>query len=380
METNKSTLNYTESSKFLEAKISDVIYIYISPCIIFIGTVANILSILVLSRKSMRRSTTMFYLLVLSSADLLVLYTGLLRHWIIKAFEIDLRLLSGFICKLHVFLVYFSLDFASWILVAVTVDRCVSVIMPLKVKLCCTNNASIITVVIIFFTVIFINSHLYFTVEMQIKDGRKVCQDTEVMSDFVNRIWPWVDFAVFCFVPFGIMIVANILIIRKVTTSVRSFRKMNISNGLRTSLYTRRISLGANVSSSSDQDKKISSISNTNEKKSMEETNKNNLTKSHVSMVTTNVTIMLLSVNAVFLLCTTPIAVYFIGRHYWENDQILTPHEAAQLDLLYCIANMLQYLNNCIHFFLYCFTGKRFRAEFYKLFAKKSGSRKFITQ
>ena len=50
-----------------------------APMVIFLGTLGNVLSGVVMSRKCMRRSVTGFYLLVLAFADTLVLYTGLLR-------------------------------------------------------------------------------------------------------------------------------------------------------------------------------------------------------------------------------------------------------------------------------------------------------------
>ncbi|CAC5391867.1 unnamed protein product [Mytilus coruscus] len=375
---NRSISNQTDDLVFLEDEITRIIFVYVSPCVIFIGTVANILSILVLSKKTMRRSTTMFYLLILSSADLLVLYTGLLRYWIVMAFDVDIRLYSDFICKLHAFLVYFSLDFASWILVAVTMDRCISVMRPLKARVCCSHNVSKVIVVVLFVTMVFINSHLFFTVEIISRNGSKpICQEANATFVFVSKIWPWIDFAVFCFVPFGIMIIANLLIIRRVSASVKTLKNMTVDNDISRSfdsLYTRRTSLRSNHISG-EQSEQISTITETFENHgfSNNAVNKTAMNNSTRLQTSTNVTVMLLTVNFVFFLCTTPIAVYFIGQHYWETRD-LHPHRIAVQNLAYCIVNILQYLNNSVHFFLYCFTGKRFRNEFYKLFSRKRRS------
>lgn len=369
-----------QTNVFIEDEITRIIFVYVSPCVIFIGTVANILSILVLSKKTMRRSTTMFYLLILSSADLLVLYTGLLRYWIIMAFDIDIRLHSDFICKLHAFLVYFSLDFASWILVAVTMDRCISVMRPLKARLCCTHNVSKVIVVVLVVAMVFINSHLFFTVEIIARNGPKlICQEAD--ANFVSKIWPWIDFAVFCFVPFGIMIVANSFIIQRVSASVKTLKNMTVDNNLGRSfdsVYTRRTSFGSSHISGEHSDE-ISTITEACETQNgfsndtVNKTANNNSTRLQTS---TNVTVMLLSVNFVFFLCTTPIAIYFIGKHYWKTQDI-HPHRIAVQNLAYGIVNILQYLNNSVHFFLYCITGKRFRNEFFKLFSRKRRSAVF---
>ncbi|CAG2249458.1 unnamed protein product [Mytilus edulis] len=293
---NGSISNQTD--EFIEDEITRIIFVYVSPCVIFIGTVANILSILVLSKKTMRRSTTMFYLLILSSADLLVLYTGLLRYWIIMAFDIDIRLHSDFICKLHAFLVYFSLDFASWILVAVTMDRCISVMRPLKARLCCTHNVSKVIVVVLVVAMVFINSHLFFTVEIIARNGPKlICQEAD--ANFVSKIWPWIDFAVFCFVPFGIMIVANSLIIQRVSASVKTLKNMTVDNNLGRSfdsVYTRRTSFGSSHISGEHSDE-ISTITEACETQNgfsndtVNKTANNNSTRLQTS---TNVTVMLL--------------------------------------------------------------------------------------
>ncbi|ESP05493.1 hypothetical protein LOTGIDRAFT_97704, partial [Lottia gigantea] len=113
------------------------------PILINIGTIGNLMSILVLTRSNMRKSRVSIYLTVLSSCDILVLYTGLLRQVIMYHTNSDVRILSDFSCKIN------TVDFSVWILVAVTVERIVSVWFPHHVRHTCTVKSSTVTLVII---------------------------------------------------------------------------------------------------------------------------------------------------------------------------------------------------------------------------------------
>ncbi len=67
----------------LESSLGRNLWAYGSPVLIIIGTVGNLLSAVVMLRQNLRKCTTSLYLLVLAVVDTLVLYTGLLRHWIL---------------------------------------------------------------------------------------------------------------------------------------------------------------------------------------------------------------------------------------------------------------------------------------------------------
>uniref|UniRef100_A0A8W8HXJ5 G-protein coupled receptors family 1 profile domain-containing protein n=1 Tax=Magallana gigas TaxID=29159 RepID=A0A8W8HXJ5_MAGGI len=97
---------------------------------IVLGTIGNIFSIVVLLQKSMRRQTTVMYLVALSFNDMAVLYIGLLRYWILATFEIDVRHFSEFLCKVHIWLVYVTVDTSAWILVVVSFERLALVWYP----------------------------------------------------------------------------------------------------------------------------------------------------------------------------------------------------------------------------------------------------------
>ena len=80
------------------------------------GIMGNILNLIVFSRKKMRRLSTFHFLFYLSAADLLVLLVCSLDAILKFGFQIEIRLYSTVICRLHTFLTYFLTQMSSIIL------------------------------------------------------------------------------------------------------------------------------------------------------------------------------------------------------------------------------------------------------------------------
>ena len=93
-----------------------IIYRVFSVLFLVIGTSTNLLSILVYSKKHMRKTSYSLYLLELAIIDLFVIVIGNTRYAIISYFGIDIRETSLVFCKIHKFLTYFSLQLSSCLL------------------------------------------------------------------------------------------------------------------------------------------------------------------------------------------------------------------------------------------------------------------------
>ena len=354
--------------EYVQYKIGKYIWIYISPILIIIGTFGNCLSIVVLLRKSMRASTTMFYLAVLSFGDLFTLYTGLLRYWIRSLpGETDIRRLTDAGCKIHAFLVYFSLDVTVWILVAVTLDRCLSVSLPFKAKRICSIRMSRIVVIFILVLSCLKNMHFFWTVELVHTWEFRCDAPTPESDDFLNFVWPWIDFSTFCAIPFTIMILCNIKIIyemvishRKIAVNLVDRNSSNHSNHLRPiSTQGPSVISDAPKQNGSFRHRTITSTSSDTQQK---------IQTRRISSLTA----MLLTVNCVFLITTFPIQLFLILEESLFPTDNRTDEQTAAHNLWWAVVNMLQYSNNSIHFFLYCLTGPRFRQELKKLFKRNN--------
>ena len=287
-----------------------------APIIIVMGTLFNILTIIVLLRKRMRSLSYSRYLIVLAVCDILALNVGLLRHYIREVMKVDIRYLSDAGCKIHVFLVYFFTQFSAWILSYLTIKRFIAVWFPFKAKVFCTPKKGTAALVAIGVSLLAINAHFFWTMglisfPLGPNEEKHLCgiSDPEYLI-FHSYIWPWVDAALSSYIPFIVMIVCNSLIIAKLLQS-----KMN--------------------------KKKTGGQSSRTHMKTM--------------------AAMLLSITFSFLILTTPISIYEAGSYLWWSEEIYKP--CNNLILFWPIVNLLFYLNNAINFLCYCVSWPSFRRE-----------------
>lgn len=308
----------------------------VPPILILLGTIGNSLSIFVLTRKSIRASTTALYLTVLAFSDLAVLYSGLLRQWLIYLFDTDVRHYSEAGCKINIWLVYCSLDFSAWILIIVTLERVISAWFPHNAKSVCTKKSAVAFLLSIGIFILALNSHLLYGMLFKVvydENGNIIrvnrCEEiNREYYNFFNKVWPWIDLCVFCVIPFTVIVVGNSLILVKV---VKSHKKAKS-----TVLPTLAVN--------------------------SQRTHTNGHSK-HSSMTT-----MLFTLNVVFLLSTSPVSIYNIGYTYWMTGADAA--SIANLDLWWAIVNMLMYTNNSLNFLLYCLSGTKFRREVINLFCR----------
>ena len=297
----------------------------IPPIFLVLGTLGNLLTIVVLMRSKSRLSSTALYLSALAVSDLLVLWLGLLRQWLIYMFDIDVRHLSEAGCKIHIFLVYFATQCSSWLLVAVTSERFIGVLLPHKVKQGCTTRTAVVTISIIVGCLILLNAHWFYGMgetEVVFSNVTYVFKCDSIYEhyyEFLGFKWLWIDLCVFSLVPFTILLIGNVSIIVRVLASKHKTRiQIAPSNG------------GTGAVRRSDK--------------------------------TAQLTAMLVLLNIVFFVCTLPMAIYLIGEPKWIS-KLKSYHEFAVLRLWWSVVNSFMYLNNAINFILYFLSGSRFRQE-----------------
>ncbi|XP_045158264.1 neuromedin-U receptor 2-like [Mercenaria mercenaria] len=301
------------------------------PFLLLFGTFGNLLTIIVLTHRRNRYTSTAIYLTALAVSDFLVLWTGLLRQWIIYTFDIDIRAQSAFGCKLHLFFIYGSLLCSSWFLVAVTIERFVSVWFPHKVKSVCSlrNACAVITLIV---SVIFLlNIHWLYGVylapvqsssNITTKSACGLVKNSEYREFFVY--YEWIYLCIFSLVPLTVLTSANIsIIVRLLIRKLKTRIQVAPNNGI---LAARR----------------------------------NNVSQ---------LTIMLLIVNTMFIICTPPISIYNIWEDQWKASAKTSQEEAA-LKLTWAVVNLLMYLNTTLNFFLYFLSGSKFRKQVKDFFCR----------
>ncbi|WAR14089.1 SIFAR-like protein [Mya arenaria] len=147
--------------------------------IIVLGVIGNLFSLLVWIKGRRRKTSTARYLSALALADILVLLLPAAEFWVFYVLHVDLRAKSWFLCKFYSYLTYLTPVTSAWILVAVTVERAMSVWIPHRINVECTIHSSSL-----------------------------------IKNSFV--VWLVLDLCLFFIIPFGIMLFCNISIMAKV--------------------------------------------------------------------------------------------------------------------------------------------------------------------
>lgn len=158
-------------SKFLSSQanqeIINVLQQETSLIWIVFGTIGNLLSLFVLLRRKMRIHSTFTYLTLLALCDTFVLYFGLLRDYLVSKYKYDVS--GDLMCKFHVFSFYFVLHMASWLLVAVNIDRLIAASFLSLSKKWCTPRTALKVSLYLAISLILLNSHFIYYVDSPTK-------------------------------------------------------------------------------------------------------------------------------------------------------------------------------------------------------------------
>ena len=307
---------------------SHLIWVIGSPIILALGTMGNALAIVVLTRKRMRRISSAFLLTILAIFDTLMLYLGLLRHFIRELTGVDIRdNANGAWCKWHIFLLYYTRHMSSWVLVAVALERFVSVWFPFKAKTLCTHRNAAYGLICLALPLGMINTHFFWTFGpeyISVVDSNLTvlvpCTYVNKHRGFSHKIWPWIEVSLSTFAPFLLMLFCNTMIIARLLRA-RVQRKHQVTP----------------FQSSRD------------------------------GVRMTSMTGMLLTTTFTFILLTLPAALYLTGQiSFWKQIR-----QRVFFRIFWVIAQLLIYLNNAINFILYCVSGPHFRREVLLLFRGK---------
>ena len=146
------------------------------------------------------------------------------------------------ICKVHVFLTYFSIHFSSGILVLVTFERTLCVISPHKVKLIFKRRNSLIWVAVLGIALFLIHGHTFYgTNILNIgEDGEilLVCEPdgSPDYLDFIDDVWIWIDLCLSFLIPCVFIFTGNILILVQLARRARQHKALGVAQQKKPSL------------------------------------------------------------------------------------------------------------------------------------------------
>lgn len=318
----------------------EVLLSYYAAFLIVIGTICNLLSLIVMNSKYMKKYACMRYLSALSISDLIILYQWNLNsvynyNWSRPPFFFDLEEKSILMCRIIAFMAFCSLQVSAWLLSIVSFDRLMIVYslfwklhMHKAFKIRCIIGAVVVTV-------IGLNSHLLFnngyvndlydqrreilnftqtynltTDKFIIPKQDVVCYKSRSDDKYIFPKWETVHLFFYCLIPFTIMLTCNSIIIYNVKFA-----------------------------------SKVESVAQNSVKRKR------------------RMTLMLIVVTFAFIILTLPSVIV----HTFFRDSL---KKKPYRRLVNMIVNNLLYTSHSINFFLYILSAPNFRAELYKLFSR----------
>ncbi|CAF1251399.1 unnamed protein product [Rotaria sordida] len=325
----------------------------------FVGTAGNLLSVYVVLRSKLRRHSTFIYLAFLSIIDLAVLYTFCVNFILHAWFNIDLQQVSLIACKIYSFSIYFFPQTSAWILTAVSIDRVFALTRGVrKTRNTCQTYVVLICIFLILFLLniqflFYDNTYILSLQKQQINDfdlfnnsqelivlssssssssssslssifrivdtdmDINVVQCSSEYSDeyqkFYRDVWVYIDAIVNVYLPFALMFLCSTVIFLSV---------------LRT----------------------MGDAHNSNKR-----------------LVARNLSTMLLSINAMFVILTAPIVFYlmFEKRTLASNTNLCDRKFKAKYKMIKLFFIILMNANHTGNILVYCLTGTEFRTQLF---------------
>lgn len=302
----------------------------LSPIILF-GVLGNLFSLLVWVKGRRRKTSTARYLSALAVADIIVLLTTALEFWLGHTMHIDPRAHGTFPCKFFYFMAFFAPSLSAWILVAVTVERALSVWIPHKINVACRPVTAVVMTGVMSFVLCLLYLPILTGVDVvTVHTPTTTWTVCSPLSESIYRkflhIWFYVDLCIFFIVPFLVMLICNISILAKVVC---------LAKKRRSSLHAR----GQNQTGGKS--------------------------KKMLKTVTRRVVILCVT----YFVCNSPLAVLNVIVSSPQADFILDADDVQYYRLAF---HILMYLNNGVNFLLYCMIGSGFRKDFIGIFRPSS--------
>ena len=224
---SSTRLNCSSDNVQLLLNITDTVLIVYPWIMMLLGTFSNLVSLIVLTRPKLRKSSTFFYLSCLCIIDLTLLYTFCFNFIFYYQFDIDLQLKHVIICKLYSFLIYFLPQLSAWTCAAVSLDRVIGVIFSVRGKYAAaakkwnTPNKALKIIVVIFFFLFLLNVQFFFYPNEYEFVQNELVKDVNIIycspenipryQAFYINFWVHIDLSVNVLIPFAVMMIYFIL-------------------------------------------------------------------------------------------------------------------------------------------------------------------------
>ncbi|XP_059150322.1 green-sensitive opsin-1-like [Physella acuta] len=300
-------------------------YLYV---LCFLGVPTNVMTVItILTMQAMSPAT--FYVATLAFCDGSALVCKLLLNQLTER-----KVNIGTVGCVAEFLPMYLSSLANWVLALICTERFVSVCYPLKKSYIFTKRRSYISIGVTSF-VLLVPFLGVFAVMRDYTHKEMLCSTKSEYQWFWTYVFFWMQAILIVFFPFVVIFISTCAIVR----------------GLRLSRKARRTILRNSI------------VKNPHRKHEMTNANNERLV-AETERAERNITAMMVLAAVLFLILALPSCVYFVSLREIPESQDLSK---AKWGLFKEISYVLMDSNHAINFFLYFFTAKRFRKQFFKL-------------
>lgn len=366
--TEKLNLLQQNSAKsFIACSINHFLWTYIPPFIFILGSLGNVLTFLVLKHPSTGSISMFVYLTARSVVDEIVLIVGLFRRWIDYLVGIKLENTSHIMCKFVHFWGTSSSLLSVWLTVALTAERALVVSFPLHVTRIVTYSRVKIIIFGLSFIAILLSMQFFITIGLINNCGNATKNFNNTYNLNFSRLlniknsfcynhcsflpqyktisWYWITFDAvsYSYLPFCLIFSLNLIILHFVHNAKREHKSLRldlIENKIDSSIQP-TFTLSRRPLSTTDNGYNVRQL-----------------------------TVMLLVISFAFLLTTVFIVLMKILAQTLDLRGSFKWKARSYFQLADTIAELFMYINHAMNFYLFCFTGKRFRTRLILLLTK----------
>ena len=219
-------------------RIGRHLYKYAAYIYFILGVSFNVISIMVFSRKSLRSTLSASLFRILALMDLIYIITN-----IFPGIVDDLQgkeTVNAMQCRVFMILSVMAKNMSACTLTLVTVERFIAVISPHTAKLICKPRRMYLVLFVVFWinlAIIMAGSWHMTAILIATKDRKYeflACINESFTSKkqefFQDKIWPYLDFLMYMFIPIAIMLPMDIGIIMTLAKANRMRSSMAGSN------------------------------------------------------------------------------------------------------------------------------------------------------
>lgn len=319
-----------EPESLLQCKLTKWIWSTVPIGLFVVGTVGNVINIVVLSRRRMRASSTSVYLTCMAFGDLLFLWIGMGPRMMLQAYEIDLKAKSEFLCKMITWVPVTAGGCSVWSLVMMTMERFLLTKWPVTARARLTRKKAIIACVTVVLAVLSLTLQVLIVATLKSsteydENENKLLVNTACVyiygqsATYYKTGWPVLVLVAFNLAPIVLILLGNVSIVLTLISQRRKLRRTNPE-----------------------------------------------LTHQHI--VSPNkgkaATKMLFLVSAMFIVTMSP---FTLGNAIMSQLKVTSITEKATRQLIYSVLRNIMYFNFTFNFVLYFVSGPLFKQEWKSL-------------